>query len=221
MEKNKQDRDTNLQDIQDMKISTDEEYSQTGAAEESEVLESPTESVVEESTEEKVIPPIGELEQLKAEVEEAQDRMLRTAAEFENYKKRAEREKNEFIKYIAGDFVTDLIPILDNLERAIEIKENNSGVEDLTSFREGIRLIYKQLWDMLEKRGVTQIEAVGQLFDPNIHEAVMQVPSEEYPENIVANEFQKGYMLHDRVIRASMVSVSAGNAGGEEGCADE
>ncbi len=218
MEKNKQNRDTDSQDIQDVKISTDEEYSQTGAAEESEVLESPTESAV---AEEEVIPPTGELEQLKSEAEDARDRMLRTAAEFENYKKRAEREKNEFIKYIAGDFVTDLIPILDNLERAIEIKENNSGVEDLTSFREGIRLIYKQLWDVLEKRGVTQIEAVGQLFDPNVHEAVMQIPSEKYPENIVANEFQKGYMLHDRVIRASMVSVSSGNAGGEEESTDE
>ncbi|MBM3243039.1 nucleotide exchange factor GrpE [Candidatus Poribacteria bacterium] len=163
---------------------------------------------------------VKELEKLQAEVEAARDRMLRTAAEFENYKKRAEREKNEFMKYIATEFVADLLPIMDNLERAIDATSpplegqgwgGNENAQNFASLREGVKLTYKQLQDVLTRRGVTRIEAVGKPFDPNVHEAVMQAPSDKYPENIVAAEFQKGYMLHDRVIRAAMVSVSAGN----------
>ena len=185
------------------------------------------EAETEEKIDEAVISVEEELERLQADVEAARDRMLRTAAEFENYKKRAERDKNDFMKYIATEFVTDLLPIMDNLERAIDATDQsknedvNAVGQNFESFREGVRLIYKQLQDVLTRRGVTQIEAVGKSFDPNVHEAVMQTPSEEYPANTVAAEFQKGYMLHDRVIRASMVSVSAGNPEGEGGEEDE
>jgi molecular chaperone GrpE len=178
--------------------------------------------IEEEAEEEEVISAKEELEKLQADVEAAKDRMLRTAAEFENYKKRAEREKNEFMKYIATEFVMDLLPIMDNLERAInvadqkETENTSAGGQGSESFREGIKLIYKQLQDVLTKRGVTPIEAVGKPFDPNIHEAVMQAPSDRYPENVVSEEFQKGYMLHDRVIKASMVSVSMGKSPSEE-----
>ncbi|MFQ6042875.1 MAG: nucleotide exchange factor GrpE [Candidatus Poribacteria bacterium] len=186
----------------------------------------PQETEKEGKIDESVISVEEELERLQADVEATKDRMLRTAAEFENYKKRAEREKNEFMKYIATEFVTDLLPIMDNLERAIDAidqgKDNASVAgQNFESFREGVKLIYKQLQDVLTRRGVTQIEAVGKPFDPNVHEAVMQTPSEEYPANTVVAEFQKGYMLHDRVIRASMVSVSSGNPEGEGGGENE
>lgn len=179
------------------------------------------ETEIEEEVEEEVISEKEVLERLQANVEAARDRMLRTAAEFENYKKRAEREKNEFMKYIATEFVTDLLPIMDNLQRAIEADEEANAKGNFNSFREGIKLIYKQLQDVLTQRGVTQIEAVGKPFDPNVHGAVMQTPSDKYPENTVATELQKGYMLHDRVIRASMVSVSTGNPQSKEGGENE
>lgn len=154
--------------------------------------------------------------EMEAEVEAARDRMLRAAADFENYKKRAEREKNDFMKYVAEGFVTDLLPILDNLERATDATTNANGEQDIDSFREGVKLIHKQLMDILAQRNVTKIEATGKPFDPNVHEAVMQVKSDKFPANVVVEEFQKGYMLHDRVIRATMVSVSMGNDGKED-----
>jgi len=216
MEEKKTEKNTDLK--------TDVEIDE-GNLEESKTQQTAKESLdtEKEKVEEEVISEKEELEKLQAEIEAARDRMLRTAAEFENYKKRAEREKNEFMKYIATEFVTDLLPIMDNLERAIDSTDQevnkNANAQSFESFREGVKLIYKQLQDVLTRRGVTQIEAVGKPFDPNVHEAVMQTPSDKYPENIVAEEFQKGYMLHDRVIKASVVSVSAGNPrseGGEE-----
>jgi len=153
---------------------------------------------------------------MEAEVETAKDRMLRAAADFENYKKRAVREKNDFMKYVAEGFVTDVLPILDNLERAIDTTTNANSAPDFASFREGVKLIHKQLTDVLEKRNVIKIEAVGEPFDPNVHEAIMPVKSDEFPANTVVEEFQKGYMLYDKVIRPAMVSVSMGNDG-EEG----
>jgi molecular chaperone GrpE len=205
MEEKKADKNT------DLETDIDEE-----TLEESEMQQTVLESQKTETEKGKV----EELEKLQAEVEAARDRMLRMAAEFENYKKRAEREKNEFMKYIATEFVADLLPIMDNLERAIDATSpplsgqgwvGNENAQNFESLREGVKLIYKQLQDVLTRRGVIQIETVGKPFDPNVHEAVMQAPSDKYPENIVAAEFQKGYMLYDRVIRASMVSVSAGN----------
>ncbi len=179
-----------------------------------------------ETAEEKAVPPETDIEKLEAEFEEykvkmeaeveaAKDRMLRVAADFDNYKKRAVREKNDFMKYVAEGFVTDLLPILDNLERATDATANANNAQDFESFCEGVKLIHKQLTDVLEKRNVTKIESVGKPFDPNVHEAVMQTKSDEFPADIVADEFQKGYMLHDRVIRPAMVSVSMGDNGEE------
>jgi len=211
-----------------MKEEKDAEQKADGLEEQtqSEISEEEQVEIAEEKEAEEAESPETDIERLKAEFEEykvkmeveadaAMDRMLRAAADFENYKKRAEREKNDFMKYVAEGFITDLLPISDNLERAIDATTNASGEKDIDSFREGVKLIHKQLMDVLEKRYVTKIEAVGKPFDPNVHEAVMQVKSDEFPANTVAEEFQKGYMLHDRVVRAAMVSVSMGN-GGEE-----
>jgi molecular chaperone GrpE len=137
--------------------------------------------------------------------------MLRLAAELDNYKKRVAKERESLIRYAAQDVLQELIPVLDNFERAIESADKS---KDFVSFLEGVKMIYKNMYDVMGRKGLVGIDAVGETFDPNIHEAVMQVTSEEYPENVVVEELQKGYMLHDRVIRPSMVVVSKGK--GEE-----
>ena len=148
-----------------------------------------------------------ELEEARSENAAAADMMLRLAAEMDNYKKRVVKERESLIKYGSQGIVQELLPILDNFERAVE---SASKLRDFDSFLEGVVMIFKQMYDALERKGVSGIDAVGETFDPNIHEAVVQVASQEYPENIVVEEFQKGYMLHDRVIRPSMVAVSKG-----------
>ncbi len=152
-----------------------------------------------------------ELETARSENEAAADMMLRLAAEMDNYKKRVLKERESLIKYGSQGLVQELLPILDNFGRAIE---SGNESREFDSFLEGVVMIFKQMSDALERKGISEIDAVGEVFDPNIHEAVMQVNSEEYPENIVVEELQKGYMLHDRVIRPAMVTVSRG--AGEE-----
>ena len=148
-----------------------------------------------------------ELETARSENAAAADMMLRLAAEMDNYKKRVMKERESLIKYGSQGMLQELLPMLDNFQRAIE-SANKS--KDFDSFLEGVEMIFKQMCEALGRKGVSPIDAVGETFDPNIHEAVTQVTSEEYPENIVAEELQKGYMLHDRVVRPAMVAVSKG-----------
>ena len=149
----------------------------------------------------------AEYEAYKAESEERHDQMLRTIAEFDNSRKRAEREKEESLKYALESFVKELIPTIDSIERAIQSTKES---QDFDALVEGVEMIHKGFLSAFEKRGVTPIEAVNELFDPMQHEAVLHVESEDVPENRVIEEWQKGYMLHNRVIRPSMVSVSKG-----------
>ena len=151
----------------------------------------------------------AEYEAYKAESEKQHDQMLRTIAEFDNSRKRAEREKEESLKYALESFVKELIPTIDSIERAIQSTKESQDVDALA---EGVKMIYQGLLSALEKRGVTPIEAVNEPFDPMQHEAVIHVESEDVPENNVIEEWQKGYMLHNRVIRPSMVSVSKGKS---------
>ena len=151
----------------------------------------------------------AEYEAYKAESEERHDQMLRTIAEFDNSRKRAEREKEESLKYALESFVKELIPTVDSIERAIQSTKES---QDFEALAEGVEMIYKGILSTLEKRGVTPIEAVNEPFDPMQHEAIMHVESEDVPENNVIEEWQKGYMLHNRVIRPSMVSVSKGKS---------
>ena len=151
----------------------------------------------------------AEYEAYKDESKRQHDQMLRTIAEFDNSRKRAEREKEESLKYALESFVKELIPTIDSIERAIQSTKESQDVDALV---EGVEMIYKGLLSTLEKRGVTPIDAVNEPFDPMQHEAVMHVESEDVPENNVIEEWQKGYMLHNRVIRPSMVSVSKGKS---------
>lgn len=147
----------------------------------------------------------SEMEELRVKIDAITNQMLRVAAEFENYKKRVRREQTELMKYAGENIIKDLIPILDNFERAINSAKSNSSFD---SFYQGVDLICKQMLDLLKQRGVSQIEAVGKNFDPNLHEAIVHMPSNEHPENTVIEEFQRGYMLNDRVVRPAIVSVS-------------
>ena len=135
--------------------------------------------------------------------------MLRTVAEYENAKKRAERSKEEFSKYAIEGVIKDIIPIIDSVERAIE---STNESKDFDALSEGVQLIHKQLLDSFQKRSVAPIEAIGETFDPTRHEAILHVESDDVAENAVIEEFQRGYILHDRVIRPSMVSVSKGKS---------
>jgi molecular chaperone GrpE len=138
------------------------------------------------------------------EKQSLQDRLLRTAAEFDNYRKRVDRERRELTDYAATDVLYDLLPIVDDLERALEAKPD----ADAEIYRQGVDLILKQMHDLLRKRGVTQIEALGTDFDPNFHQAVMHDASAEHREGEVMQELRRGYMLRDRLLRAAMVKVA-------------
>ena len=148
-----------------------------------------------------------EFAKLKAEYEENYNQMLRKIAEYDNAKKRAERRAEEVSKYAVEGVIKDIIPVIDSVERAVE---STNESKDFDALSEGVQLIHKQLLDSLQRRSVSPIEAVGETFDPTRHEAIMHVESEDVPENAVIEEFQRGYSLHDRVIRPSMVSVSKG-----------
>jgi molecular chaperone GrpE len=145
------------------------------------------------------------LQQLQRENETLQDRLLRTAAEFDNYRKRSERERRDIVEYAAYDVVLELLPIVDNLERALQAP---NGGPEIEAFRKGVELIHKQMLDTLRKRGVTPIDAVGADFDPNLHQAVIHEESEQHRDGEVMEELQRGYRMGERLLRASMVKVA-------------
>ncbi|WP_404453064.1 nucleotide exchange factor GrpE [Virgibacillus necropolis] len=146
----------------------------------------------------------AEVEQLKQEKDESYQKMLRIQAEFDNYKKRTLRERETANKYKSQDLVNELLPALDNFERALQVEVS----EAQEGFVEGISMVYRMLKDALKSQNVEEIETVGKEFDPNLHHAVMQTEDDETESNIVVEEMQKGYILNDRVIRPAMVKVN-------------
>ena len=132
------------------------------------------------------------------------DRYLRTLADFENYRKRADREKQDFYKHAMAGVLKDLLPVLDNFDRALDHAEQGD------EFHKGVLLIYKQLFDVLRKHGLTPIEESGVHFDPNIHEAVVREEDDSVPSHTVTAILQKGYFLHDRLLRPALVKVAVG-----------
>jgi molecular chaperone GrpE len=135
-----------------------------------------------------------------------QDRYLRTLADFENFRKRAEREKADFRRYALAELVRDLLPVLDNFDRALEHAEEGD------EFHKGVLLIYKQLFDVLQRHGLRVIDQAGVRFDPNIHEAVIREENPNVPNHTVLAILQKGYFLHDRLLRPAMVKVAVGGS---------
>jgi molecular chaperone GrpE len=144
------------------------------------------------------------LEEKEKEAASNYDKYVRAVAELDNYKKRAAKEKQDTIKYGKEDVIKDILPFVDSLDRALEHAESNT---DINSFKEGLKLIQDQLLCSLKKHGVERIECAGQDFDPNFHEAMMKVDSEQHDENKIVNEYERGYLLNGRLLRPSKVSV--------------
>ena len=137
------------------------------------------------------------------------DRLMRLQAEFENFRKRTEREREEQAKRASERIVSSLIDVMENLERAVEIGETAGDLPK--EFLHGVRMTFEGLREVLSREGLSPIEAVGKPFDPNCHEAIGKIQSEEHPENVVAKEVMRGYLLNSRVLRPAKVEVSSGS----------
>jgi molecular chaperone GrpE len=153
----------------------------------------------------------AKIEALEQESKETHDRLLRVSAEFENYKKRAAKEIADFRKFANESFAKALLPVVDNLQRAIASSSDDekTGV----SVVEGVTMTLKEVMKVLEQFGVKPFESLGETFDPGFHQAMHQEETDEHPDNTVIREFQKGYMIHDRLLRPAMVVVSKKKTG--------
>lgn len=185
------------------------ENEETNDTAEEETVEEAEEAVAEEPETEKEKGSFFKKKEKKdkkdEKIEELTDRVRRQMAEFDNFRKRTEKEKTQMFETGAKSIVEKILPVVDNFERGLAaVTEEEKG----TPFVEGMEKIYKQMMTVLEEAGVKPIEAIGQEFDPNLHNAVMHVEDEEFGENIIAEEFQKGYTYRDSVVRHSMVKVA-------------
>jgi len=171
--------------------------------------ETPVEVEIETETpaEEEETKPEPEqlIEEARAEATRNWDLYLRERADLENFRKRSQREKEEAIRFANDRLLKEMIPVLDNLERAVEHAGEETGIEGLL---EGVNMTMEMFRKTLEASGVKPIDAIGTPFDPNLHQAMGQVETEEHPPNSVAAEFQKGYLLNDRLLRPSLVMVA-------------
>jgi len=187
------------EDVKNKSQHTDEEKTESvpkkGGAEEAEV------SAGEELT--------AALEKARQEAAEAQDKLLRLAADFDNQRKRLQRDKEIALKFAEENLIKELLPSLDNLERALN--QDRSGENFSAQLREGVEMTYRGLMSTLEKHGLQQLQSIGEPFDPNFHEALALEASSEVPEQRILQEYEKGYLLKDRLLRAAKVVVSKGN----------
>ncbi|MNI16423.1 heat shock protein GrpE [compost metagenome] len=147
----------------------------------------------------------AELDELRKQADENLQRYLRVQADFDNFRRRARLEKEDFAKYASLKVIEQLLPVMDNFERALS---SSKETKDFDALAKGLDMTYRQLDNVLEQEGLKAIEAVGQPFNPEYHQAIMQVESEEHVEGIILEELQKGYLLKDKVIRPAMVKVS-------------
>ncbi|MDR0269005.1 nucleotide exchange factor GrpE [Paenibacillus sp.] len=147
----------------------------------------------------------SEVERLQTLADDSQQRFLRTQADFDNYRKRTLKEKEDFAKYASSKLITELLPIIDNFDRAIAAAGDSAEIE---SFAKGVNMIFRQLEGVLKAEGLETMDSVGQPFNPEFHQAIMQVESDEHEEGIVVEEVQRGYKLKDKVLRPAMVKVS-------------
>ncbi|NOX20074.1 MAG: nucleotide exchange factor GrpE [Nitrospirae bacterium] len=172
-------------------------------------LQEKKEGEVVEKTEEEVVPveksPEEELQELRKELEEYKDKYIRLYAEFENYKKRVQKDRTELIKYGSEPLMIELLTVLDNLEMAISHANEQSSIESLL---QGVEITLKEFKKILNKFGVKEIEALGKPFDPEYHHAMAQVERADVEDKTVVEEYRKGYTYNDKVIRPSLVAVS-------------
>ncbi len=152
--------------------------------------------------EEKNVNKTDELSKTKQELDETTDRLKRIMAEFENYKKRSNKEREMLYNSLLADIISSFLPIIDNLEKAVQVKTDDEG------YKQGVELVLKQFMDTFKSLGIETIETVGKTFDPELHEAVSSVQDESLGEKEIKAEFRKGYKIGTKVIRHSMVSVA-------------
>ena len=179
------------------------------SSDEGNVEESATDSAFAEAGERPVETRDEEMQRLRETAESADKRVLMAQAEAENFRKRMRRDLEDQLKYAALPLITDILEVRDNLVRALEAAENAEGTSGL---KEGVAMVAKQLDDQLAKHGVKEIPAHGELFDPNFHEAISQMPSNDHAEGMVAHVAVTGFQMHDRVVRPAQVVVSTGSA---------
>ncbi len=152
------------------------------------------------------VSPEAEIERLRREVQDKQDRLLRALAETDNVRRRAQRDRDDYVKYASETLLRDLVPVLDNLERALTAARAAGGAANVV---EGVDLIQREMLRVLERSGLTRYSAVGQRFDPARHEAIARVVSGEAAPDTVVHETAPGYLLHGRVLRPALVAVAA------------
>jgi molecular chaperone GrpE len=145
-------------------------------------------------------------DEIRRERDDYRDRYLRSIADFDNYRKRIERERRELAEFVSFELLGDLLPVVDDLERALAAAE---GTQTVASYRAGVELILKQIGELLKKKGVTPIEATGADFDPHVHQAVATEPSTTHRDNEVIQELRRGYRLGERLLRPAMVKVAS------------
>ena len=183
---------------EDLTDKTEPEIKDSEELEPTECAESETSDKSEETTNQ-------EFDKLKDDYEALNAQYMRLAADFENFRKRNDAEREALLRYGTENALTKMIEVIDNFERAQKSLEN---VEDIKKYKESIELLHKQVVDTLSKMGMEPINAQGQTFDPHFHDAVMQTPTSEYPEHTVIAELQKGYKLGDKILRPSLVNVA-------------
>ena len=179
------------------------EHEETAQSVEEEVAQNdaePSADTDDEAEEEHEEDPVAVLE---AELKEKSDRILRLQADFENFRRRTAKEKEELTAVITQNMLTDLLPLLDNFERAMMVEQT-----DIEAFQKGMEMIFTQLREVMEKHGLEKIEAEGQVFDPNLHQAVMRVEIPDVEDGMITQVLQQGYRAKGRVIRPSMVQVA-------------
>lgn len=196
----------NAQEAEETEAGAEEMAEEETEEKETEETEAKTEESEEDKkSEKKLFGKKNKKDKKDEKIEELTDRLTRQMAEFDNFRKRTEREKSQMYEIGAKDIIEKILPVIDNFERGLAAVPEESKEDP---FVEGMEKIYKQIMTTLEGVGVKPIEAVGQEFNPDFHNAVMHVEDEEAGENIITEEFQKGYMYHDSVVRHSMVKVA-------------
>ncbi|MBU7593643.1 nucleotide exchange factor GrpE [Metabacillus halosaccharovorans] len=186
-------------------VAEQEETVDTQDTEEVEVEVVDAEDVTVEEAEETADETTAKIVELQAKLDETENKMLRNQADFDNFRRRTRLDQEAAQKYRAQSIVSDILPALDNFERALQIEANN---EQTKSLLQGMNMVYNQLVQALQNEGVETIKSVGEPFDPHLHQAVMQVEDDNFESNTVVEELQKGYKLKDRVIRPAMVKVN-------------
>jgi molecular chaperone GrpE len=183
-------------------VSTENQETQTP-----EVLGAPVEEAPRLGPADELASVTAERDQLQAETAELQDRLLRRQAEFENYRRRVERDRSDFLQYAGMEVVRDILPVLDDFERALKVESSDAG------YRKGVELIFQRLEETLKKIGLEPIETqAGQEFDPNLHQAVVRFETDEAPDHTILEEFQRGYNFKGKLLRPAMVKVAVNPA---------